>query len=416
MEHKPAAAPAAHEAGLPDWRGPGGLPLPSRPSIAVLPFANLSGDPAESYFSDGITEEIITELSRFRQLFVIARNSSFQYRGADGGLTQVAAELGVQFVVEGSVRRGEGRAQLTVQLIDAINAAHLWAERYDRDLNDIFAVQDEVVRAIVATIAGRQSADAARHAKRRHTGSLAAYDCLLRGWDQLTRYEGDFAVEARRMFKAAIRIDPDFAAAHAGLAYATISHQFLGIDAASLRTALAAAERAVALDGNDSWCHAALAYVCLFARRHERAERHGAIAAELNPNDADLRAELALQQTYLGRAEPALELLELAQRLNPLHPGWYWNVQGLVLYCLKRYADAAVAYRKLRTSQPWDDCIVAACLAQLGDRAAARTRLDTALKANPALSVGYFAGIEPFKRPADLAHLLDGLRQAGLQE
>jgi adenylate cyclase len=412
MERKPAATLADNSDGLPDGRG--AFRLPARPSIAVLPFANLSGDPAESYFSDGIAEEIILELSRFRQLFVIARNSSFQYR--DGGIKQVGAELGVQFVVEGSVRRGDGRARIAVQLTDASNEAHLWAERYDRDVNDIFAVQDEVVRAIVATIAGRISTDGTGLAKRRRTGSLAAYECLLRGWDQLNRYEGDFAVEARRMFKAAISIDPDFAAAHAGLAYAMISHRFLGVDAASLRTAVAAAERAVALDGNDSWCHAALAYVCLFARQHARAERHGAIAAELNPNDADLRAELALQQTYLGQAEWALELLELAQRLNPLHPGWYWNVEGLALYCLRRYEAAAEAYRKLRTSQPWDDCIVAACLARLGERAEAGDRLAAGLKANPALSVGYFAGIEPFKRPADLAHLLDGLRLAGLQE
>jgi adenylate cyclase len=411
MERKQAVLPADNAGSL---NGLSAMSLPVRPSIAVLPFANLSGDPAESYFSDGIAEEIITELSRFRQLFVIARNSSFQYRGGD--IKQAGAALGVQFVVEGSVRRSDGRARIAVQLIDASSEAHLWAERYDRALDDLFTVQDEVVRAIVATIAGRLSADAAGHAKRRRTASLAAYECLLRGWDQLNRYEGDFAVEARRLFRAAISIDPDFAAAHAGLAYATISHRFLGFDAASLRAALAAAERAVTLDGNDSWCHAALAYVCLFTRQHTRAERHGAIAAELNPNDADLRAELALQQTYLGQAEWALELLELAQQLNPLHPGWYWNVEGLALYCLRRYEAAAAAYRKLRTSQPWDDCIVAACLARLGEPAEARERVTAGLKANLALSVGYFAGIEPFKRPADLAHLLDGLRLAGLPE
>ena len=193
---------------------------PERPSIAVLPFTNLSGDPEQAYFSDGITEDIITELSRFRSLFVIARNSSFAFRGERIDIAEIARRLGVQYIVEGSVRRAGNRVRITAQLIDAANGTHLWAERYDRELEDIFAVQDEVVRTVVATVAGRVEVAGAQFAKRKPPESLVAYDYVLRGLEQLNLDGEPHNAEARRLFEKAVELDPQYAAGHAYLALA----------------------------------------------------------------------------------------------------------------------------------------------------------------------------------------------------
>ena len=194
------------------------LALPDKPSIAVLPFQNMSGDPEQQYFADGLVEDMITEFSRFRSLFVIARNSSFAFRGEPIDIAEVGRRLGVQYVLEGSIRRAGNRVRITVQLIDAQNGAHLWAERYDRELEDIFAVQDEVVRTVVSTVAGRVEAAGAQVAKRKPPDSLAAYDFLLRGLEQLNLVGEDHNAEARRLFEKAVELDPQYAAAHAYLA------------------------------------------------------------------------------------------------------------------------------------------------------------------------------------------------------
>jgi adenylate cyclase len=229
-------------------------PKREKPSIAVLPFDNMSGDPGQAYFSDGVTEDIITELSRFRSLFVIARNSSFALRGERLDVAEIARRLGVEFVVEGSVRRTGNRVRITAQLISAATGAHLWAERYDRQLEDIFEIQDEVVRTIVATVAGRLEVAGAEYAKRKLPESLVAYDYVLRGIEQLSLEGEEHNQEAIRLFEQAVAIDPQYAAGHAYLALAISFQGNITGTSGELERALLPARRALMLDESDSRC------------------------------------------------------------------------------------------------------------------------------------------------------------------
>src|SRR5215472_2550897 len=250
-------------------------PSPEKPGIAVLPFINMSGDPDQEYFSDGITEDIITELSRFRSLHVIARNSAFAFKGKAAKIQEIAKELGVGYVVEGSVRKAAARIRVAAQLIEAAGGTHLWAERYDRPAEEVFAIQDEVVRTVAATLAGRLEATAAEGLRRRPTASLSAYECVLRGHAMPV---GDPAVEAvaHQLFEQAVALDPDYALAHAQLA---ISHAKRWEDEMSgtsedLDRVFELAMRAISLDPQEIVCHTALAYIQLCRRRHDEAEFH----------------------------------------------------------------------------------------------------------------------------------------------
>jgi adenylate cyclase len=243
---------------VPTGRSSGaGLPLPDKPSIAVLPFANMSGDPQQDYFSDGITEDIITELSRFRTLFVIARNSSFAFRGTDVDVTEVGRKLGVQYVLEGSIRKAANKVRITAQLIDVRTQHHLWAERYDRDLEDIFAVQDAITRSIVSSLPGRLEDAGRQHAERKQTASLTAYDFVLLGLDRLKGMTSDRFATARGLFQRAVELDPKFARAHALLAWTHVRDLYEeSADENSLDRALSSAETALSIDDGDSWFHA----------------------------------------------------------------------------------------------------------------------------------------------------------------
>jgi adenylate cyclase len=241
-----------------------------KPSIAVLPFVNMSGDPEQQYFSDGITEDIITELSRFRSLNVIARNSSFAFRNERIDVGEIARRLRVQFVLEGSVRRAGNRVRITVQLINASTGAHLWAERYDRELEDIFAVQDEVVRTVVATVAGRLEATGAQIAKRKPPESLVAYDYVLRGLEQLNLEGEEHNSEALRLFQKAVELDPQYAVGHAYLALAIYVQWMNSRAPGELERALSFARRALELDENDSRCHRTLSAIYVQLREYDR--------------------------------------------------------------------------------------------------------------------------------------------------
>jgi adenylate cyclase len=285
-----------------------GPKLPDKPSIAVLPFENMSGDPEQEYFADGIAEDIITGLSRFHWFFVIARNSSFTYKGRAVDVTQVARELGVQYVLEGSVRKGGNRVRITAQLIDALTGRHVWAERYDRDLDDIFAVQDEISEAITTTVAPAFTSAEAQRAERKPPESFDAWDYCMRGnWYLSRRGEEDIA-RAVELFEQALKRDANSSMALSGLAFALAwsinSGWFDDLDEVRER-ALTAAQRAVELDENDAWARAVLAFANFFAQRLDASLAEGQHALELNPNLAMAEAVLGFAYTWRGNYEPS---------------------------------------------------------------------------------------------------------------
>jgi adenylate cyclase len=294
-------------------------------TIAVLPFLNLSGDQAQSYFSDGITEDIITELSRFRPLAVIARTSSFQFRDKALSVQEIGRVLGAAFIVEGSIRRSGERVRITAQLVEASTGRHLWAERYDRDLTDLFAVQDEVVRNLVSTVSTRLSEEIRETARRKPPEDLDAYDCFLRG-NQLMDGTPQEQAEATALFERARVLDPGFARAYTGLVGVTMMRSFapmpLPAAAALVDEALVLADQALRLDPGDARIHSSVGWICLFHRDFEHARQHFDRARAMNPNDSIILVTWAWARACLGETEPALAAAGEAQRLNPwLH--WY---------------------------------------------------------------------------------------------
>ncbi len=322
------------------------------PSIAVLPFANFGGEPEQDYFADGLTEDLITELSRFQELRVIARNSVMTYKGKPARVQEVGRDLGVRYVLEGSVRKAGARVRITAQLIEAATGHHLWAERYDRDLADIFEVQDEVTSRIVATLAGKLGESERRRARSRQTENLEAYDCVLRGREFWLKFTPEANREARALYETAIELDPDYARAYAGLAWTYLvehSERWAGPEERPLERALAYARQGVEVNPASHSNHLALGQVCLSKGLHDEALEALETAIALNPNDADGYAFLARALTFAGRPEEAIELVEKAhQRLNPAAPRWYALNLGMALYLARRYEDAITAFRKGR--------------------------------------------------------------------
>jgi TolB-like protein/Flp pilus assembly protein TadD len=389
-----------------------------RPSIAVLPFTNMSGDPAQDYFSDGITEDIITELSRFRFLFVIARNSSFAYKGQATDVREIARQLGVRYVVEGSIRRAGNRVRVTAQLIEAASGSHLWAERYDRELDDIFLVQDEIAQRIVTSVAPRIEAEGIDLAKRKPPEDMRAYDYYLRakalfGWPR----DGADLRQARAYCDRAIAIDPSYARAHAQKAFAYVLGLVL-MDADDVaewrRQGVACAETAVALDPMDGFCHWALGEAAFQAGDHHRALDHMARALAINPNDADVLAVSSYLRAYTGDAEGGLRQMDMALELNPTTPSWYHWLRGVILYVLGRFEEAL---RALNLHSPANPAMLrtrAATLVELGRIDEARADIAALLAMQPG------AAISQIKRyldsMPDLDRHLDNLRRAGLPE
>jgi TolB-like protein/Tfp pilus assembly protein PilF len=396
-------------------------PIVDKPSIAVLPFTNMSGDPEQEYFSDGIVEDIITELSRFRALLVIARNSSFQYKGRSIDLRRVARELNVNYIVEGSIRRAGGNIRITAQLIDGISGNHLWAERYERSIQEIFAIQDDIVAAIATRVAGQVAAAGMDKVRRKGTVNLDSYDYFLRAVDYFNRSNGSEMDPVRDLLQKAIDADPGFAQAHAWLAevlrYLYWSEAYLPQHTeANLERSLEASRRAVALDGNDASGHWALAMALLYRRAYDLARHHLDIARTLNPNDTGGMACRAIFEIFSGRPEAALELLDQVGRLDPHLPNWYFEPRGIALYQMHRYADAAAAFEKMVPAPTYVDRFLAACYAQLGRLHDARTKADETLKREPGFTLQRFAIVEPYSTRGDLDHMIEGLRKAGLPE
>jgi len=396
------------------------FPLPDKPSIAVLPFENLSGDPNQDYLVDGMTETIITELSRFRGLFVIARDSTFNYKGKPVKVQQAAEELGVQFILEGSVQRSADRLRTTAQLIDATTGNHLWAESYDRELSDIFAVQDQVTERIVASLGAYQGelAEAARgRAKRKDPASFSAYDAFLVGMEHKHRFTKADNETAETLFNKAIELDPQFAQAHVGLAWVHIQKFWFGWTDA-LEQAVAqtreAAQTAIALDPSEAEAHWLLAEAYLADGQYERSEAAFERALALNPNHADLLAGWGYASVILGEPERGIEFIEKAMRLNPHYPDWYDRSLGTAAYMSRRYDDAIAAFRKVTQHVIQNRLYLAASYAQLGRLEEAQAEVAEAMALDPGISVEKLSRIETYRNPADLEHLRDGLRKAGL--
>jgi TolB-like protein len=391
-----------------------GMSTPAlRPAIAVLPFVNLSGDASQQYFSDGITEDIITELSRFRSLFVIARNSSFQFRDKATDVRRIAQELSVQFVVEGSVRRNGDRLRITAQLIDAATGSNLWADRYDRSLDDLFAVQDEVVYTIAGTLEGRLVTRVAEQARSRPTHSMAAYECVLQAREYLSTFETE---AAEPLLRRAIELDPNYAQARGWLGIVYLDKYFFDPRPELLDQALLEGQRAVALDESDARCHSTLGSVYLFRREFERAGLHHERARTLNANDVTICAAHAHWLCRVGRVSEALAAFDRALQRDPFPPGYYWETRSVALILARRFQEAIDAIRRMKRLFSWSHADLAACHAHLGQMDEARAEAAEALRMQPHLTVSWLLQEEPFKYPADAEPLIEGMRMAGIPE
>jgi TolB-like protein len=409
--------------------------LPDKPAIAVLPFDNMSGDPEQAYFSDGITEDIITELSRFRELLVIARNSSFAFRGKAQDVREVGRALGAGYVVEGSVRRAGDWVRITAQLIEATSGAHLWAERYDRPLQDVFAIQDEVARGIVATVAVRVLDETEAAARRRPPQDVCAYDLFLQGYKLSDTFTPEAQARARELFERARKLDPTLARAYTGLAFNhLIRAQDKGFgwppaEDPDRAEALRLAEQALTLDPHDPRVHFCLGYICLTRRDFDRAERHLDLARAMNPNDAHFQIIWAWARACLGEPERGLPAAELAMRLNPRHPRYYEHYLSRILFLARRHTEAAAILERHTAEAPLqhprDLAWLAAAYGHLRRTEEARRcgglfaeAVQQGWCGDPAAGlverVSWLVDNSYLRRPEDVTHLREGMRQAGL--
>jgi adenylate cyclase len=391
------------------------LPLPDKPSIVVLPFVNMSADAEQSYFVDGLTEDLITDLSKVSELFVIARNSSFAYKGKSVDVRQIARELGVKYVLEGSARRAADRVRINAQLIDARAGGHIWADRFDRDLADVFAAQDEVIGKIVEALVGKLAA--ADLKERYRPANLEAYDLCLRGRAEFA-HSPQAGVEAIPLFERAIALDPNYAEAYRLLAFNQGSAWvFMNRPMVPFRQlSMASAKKAVELDPDDSGSHWVLASVLLWERCWEESAEEFEISLRLNPNDADAWVNLADLKAYEGRGVEAIACIEKAFRLNPHPPAYYfWNL-GFAQYAAGQYEAAAKTLRNPATYRTASRNLLAAALAQLGRLQEAREEAKLYLAGNPQFSISHWFENLPFRDMALRDRSAEGMRKAGLPE
>ncbi|MEA2887443.1 MAG: hypothetical protein QOD11_1803 [Bradyrhizobium sp.] len=399
------------------------LALPDRPSIAVLPFDNMSDGPDQEYFADGISEDLITGLSRIRWLFVIARNSTFVYKNRAVDIKQVARELGVRYVLEGSVRRAGKRIRISAQLIDAVSGGHHWAERYDRELGDIFAVQDEITRNVVAAIEPRLMAAEGIRALSRSPDDLGAWERVARAqthvW-RLTRADYETAIEG---LTKAVEAYPDYAPARSRLAFRLLFAAHMGwVDRdAGLRAGRAHALRAVGLDDCDSWAQTALGYLAMMERRTEESIAAFRRAVELNPNSATAHGDLSRGLAFAGHDREAIAHAEDAIRLSPMDPDMALFLGGIAVahYGAGRYAEAVRVSEQISRLRPGfqgAQRLHCASLAQAGRIDEARSYLEIVRREQPQLTLDWIKASVPYQTPRLMERFLEGMRKAGLGE
>ena len=408
------------EAGLAGTR-----PFAEKPSIAVLPFTNMSGDPEQEYFSDGITEDIITALACFRSFSVIARNSTFIYKGQAVDVRRVADELRARYVVEGSTRKAGNRVRITAQLIDAASGNHIWAEHYDRDLEDIFAVQDDIVETIAGRLGHELDTFERQRAERRPTRNLDAWGFYHLSLSQFYKFSKDGNIEAQRLFRRAIELDPKFGPAHSRLAYSLVlSMVYFDAEPAAetLEEALQTAQTAVAIDDKDAWAHLAVGRVNLARGEYDLCLAECGAAIELNPYLAQAHCALGDSLAYMDRLGESIPRFEEAIRLTP-HDPWRWgfrSYRSLAHLFMKQHEAAAEwATKAIRVSNCHysANAYLVAALGHLGRVDDARAALEELLRRKPEFSCS-FARKKLFyiKNSAQMEHYLDGLRKAGLPE
>jgi adenylate cyclase len=405
------------------------LPLPDKPSIAVLPFANMSSDPELEFFADGIAEDVITALSHYPSLFVIARNSCFTYKGCVVDVKQIGHELGVRYVLEGSLRKAGNRIRVTAQLVEAESGRQVWAERYDRNLADIFALQDEITEAVTIALVPA-IADAEQHrALRKPPGSLDAWAAYQRGLWHLSKATAEDNDLAEKCFQRAIDLDPTFAGGYAGLSAALSPSRVVMSQtrdpAEALSAQEAAARHAVALDGGDAEARSRLAIALNSRGDHEGAQAEAKRALAISPNLADAHGALGVVLTYSGRPKEGIAALKTCIRLDPRAPSLVLRLFqiGLALYFCREYAAAVEAARQAIRSypdRPGSYRVLAAALGQIGRTAEAKEALEKAITIAPAQFDSFVRKYAPERlpglRPEDHAHILEGLRKAGWQE
>jgi TolB-like protein len=398
------------------------LPLPDRPAIAVLPFDNMSGDLAQEYFSDGITEDIITALSKLRWFFVIARNSSFTYKSKAVHMKQVAAELGVRYVVEGSVRRSGDRVRITAQLNDTATGSHIWAEHYDRDLVDVFAVQDEITDAIVAAIEPQIYAAENIRSRRKPPNSMDAWDLVMRALSHHWRVTRNDSAAAQALLEQAIAIDPNYGQA---LSLSATNRMFgVHLGWVDIATAAPLAERAalaaIAADSDDAWAHTALGSVYFSTRRLDHALAEFELALQLNPNFSLVQGYYALALSYSGRWQDSFAAAQRAVRQSPRDPSSaiYYGVAAYAQFVGRNYGEAITLAREA-TRQRGDLTGAYRVLTVAGGMAGkidvAKAALDELRRTQPNISLAWIATQLPWKLDADREHYLEGFRRAGLQ-
>ncbi len=407
--------------GLATDRAPAGPPpVPDKPSIAVLPFMNMSSDIEQEYFSDGITEDLISDLSKVSGLFVIARNSSFAYKGRSVKVQDIARDLGVRFVLEGSIRKAGTRVRITAQLIDATNGGHLWAERFDRDLTDIFETQDEVVEKIVSVLSVTLTKREEERIARRGTSNLKAYEFWLRGREALSRSTRESAAEAKALHRKAIEEDPRFATAHAGLSLVGISEYASGWTndpAQTLNEAERWARRALELDPQEPVSYMALGNVLLWRRQHDAALAEFRQMTAIDPNFAQGHMATAVGLTYAGQPAEALEAFAFAMRLDPHFPGIVLHFVAQAHFALGDYDAASRLLRERVARNPATDSsrlLLASCYGHLGKIDEARSVWSDMLAINPDISLAQRERVLPYKDARDFQRIVEGLNKAGL--
>jgi adenylate cyclase len=399
---------------------PSVLPLPEKPSIAVLPFANMSGDPEQEYFSDGITEDLITALSRLRWFFVIARNSTFVYKGQATDVKQVGRDLGVRYVLEGSVRKGGQRVRITGQLIDAITGNHIWAERYDRDLTDIFALQDEITTSVMAAIEPKLLAAEALRAENRSAETLNAWDSVARALSQFWKLTASDSEAAIAILRKAVERYPNYAPAHSMLSFSLLVSTHVGWMPIGSNREVAAdlAQHAVELDESDPWAHMALGYLAFVARQTDQAIRRFRTAIDLNPNFAAAYGYVGWALTFDGQSDNALTNLQQAIRMSPRDPlnGFFFAGVSAAHYLAGRYTEAVDWARQavqLRPGIIGGHRILCASLAQAGLIDEAKTAMSRLRQLHPDISIAWIQESVPYTREP-MTQFLEGLRKAGL--
>jgi len=399
------------------------LKLPDKPSIAVLPFTNMSDDKEQGYFSDGITEDIITDLSKVSGLFVIARNSSFKYKGKTVDVRKVARDLGVRHVLEGSVRRSGDKLRITVQLVDATTGGHIWAERYDRKATDVFAIQDEIAAKVAAELAVTLRANEQERLYRRHTENLEAYETFLRA-RRVLRPIGERLLRAKRLFERVVELDPRFAGGYAGLSFGyslAARHGFSASRKVDIERALEFGKRAVATDNTFGWSYLALGNAYLMKREHDKAVAAMREAVRIQPSDSDAYEFLGYFLHWSGRGGEAINAVKTAMRLNPTprRPRQF-SFLGHAYFTAGRYEEAIATINQRyadfarRGSPPLGT--LAAAYAATGQDEKARAAMKTFLDKHPGRTIATYQHPRLYKRKDDLDRYLNLLRKAGMPD